>query len=96
LQQDKKAVDTVFRLATAFTHPRRVEIYQKLRERALSLGELRVAIGIPGRALLRHLNKLQSRGFIEVTGKHPRRRYVVARHLDPWGRTLARMILESE
>ena len=88
LQADKKAVRAVFRLATAFTHPRRVELYLALRGKPQTLAELKASLGIPGRALLRHLQKLHSRGFLTVLGTRPRR-YAICKHPDPFARALA-------
>ena len=57
-------VDTIFRLVTAFTHPRRQDIYRSLHDRELTFGELRTQTGISVDALRRHLAKLQDRGFV--------------------------------
>jgi DNA-binding transcriptional ArsR family regulator len=58
------SIPRLYQLATAFTHPRRGEIYRALRARPRTLQELRVHTGIPERALCRHLLKLLSRGFV--------------------------------
>jgi DNA-binding MarR family transcriptional regulator len=54
----------VFRAATAFTHPRRVALVQALAGGAQTLPQLhdRTKISVP--ALLRHLAKLEARGFL--------------------------------
>ncbi len=54
----------VFRLLTAFTHPRRIELVRCLAAGPKSALQLGSAVHIPPRALLRHLNKLNSRGLI--------------------------------
>jgi DNA-binding transcriptional ArsR family regulator len=57
-------IPLIYRLATAFTHPRRGEIYRALRAYPRTTGDLRAHTGIPERTLRRHLLKLQSRGFV--------------------------------
>ena len=94
LKEGKNAIDTVFKLATAFTHPRRVEVYRCLQTQSLSLGELKTATGISGRALLRHLEKLKARGFVTVVGRRPRR-YTIKDHHDVFGRALGRLALAN-
>ena len=92
LQADKKTVDTVFRLATAFTHPRRAEIYRVLHARPQTLAELKTKLGIPGRALLRHIQKLQSRGFVSALGARARQ-YAITGHPDSFARALAHFVV---
>jgi DNA-binding MarR family transcriptional regulator len=67
-------VDTIFSLVTAFTHPRRIEIFRALQSRPQRLEQLQTATGISLWALSRHLKKLEDRGFI----RHQRGRYRVA------------------
>lgn len=59
-------VDVVFRLATAFTHPRRQDILRALQGRGLTIGQLKARTGISLSALRRHLGKLVDRGFVDV------------------------------
>jgi len=63
-ENDKGASRSIYRLATAFTHPRRQSIYGALQEGDQSFTELRTQTGIPVRALCRHLRKLRERGFV--------------------------------
>lgn len=69
-RQDKTAKETIFRLATAFTHPCRIEIFRLLQTEPQVLMQLETATRISARARLRHLRKLEARGFItsKVTG----------------------------
>ncbi|MBM3888073.1 MAG: winged helix-turn-helix transcriptional regulator, partial [Verrucomicrobia bacterium] len=67
-QRQPKPVETIFRLATAFTHPRRIEIFRVLQAGPCDLGQLRAATGISAWALLRHLKKLEARGFVTQRG----------------------------
>ncbi len=78
--------ETLFKLATAFTHPRRVEIFRALRNGADSFVKLQAATHISARALSRHLSKLEARGFLKVD----KDRYSLAHHKHPFGRALAR------
>jgi len=61
-----KAIETVFRLCTAFTHPRRIRIFAALRKEPQALARLQVATGISVRSLQRHLEKLKERGFVRL------------------------------
>jgi len=54
----------LFRLFTAFTHPRRIEIAKALLIRDHKFEELISICDISGQALYRHLDKLISRKFI--------------------------------
>jgi len=60
----KVPMDVVIRAATAFTHPRRIQIVRELAASALKPAQLQDRTGIKERALYRHLSKLEARGFI--------------------------------
>ena len=62
LRQDTPATDAVFHACTAFTHPRRIEIFRSLSARSQILEQLQAATRIPPIALFRHWGKLESRG----------------------------------
>lgn len=66
---EKKPIETIFRSATAFTHPRREEIFRAFHGQALTLPQLREKIGISTKALRRHLRKLQAREFLVAEGE---------------------------
>jgi len=63
-QRNSQPVDTIFKIATAFTHPRRIEIFRVLKGGPKTLGELRLSTRISRRAARRHLEKLERRGFV--------------------------------
>ena len=65
-RRERQAEENIFRLATAFTHPKRVEIFRALQGRMLTAGQLSETTGISGRAVHRHLRKLRVRGFVEA------------------------------
>jgi len=78
-QHEPQAEETIFRMSTAFTHPRRVAIIEMLEQGSLSKVELRMRIGMSQAAAGRQLAKLADRGFVtsdsggwrRVTQKHP-------------------------
>src|SRR6185436_18263746 len=53
---DAKFVQSTFELATAFTHPRRRDVFRSLKH-PQAMAELKASTRIPERALLRHLQK---------------------------------------
>jgi DNA-binding transcriptional ArsR family regulator len=65
-------VETVFRQATAFTHPRRVQVVRALRRRAMERGPLARQTGISRQALQRHLAKLVQRRVVTADGSRYR------------------------
>ena len=65
-QNDNTPLETIYRLATAFTHPRRQQIFEALRARSLALQDLRDLTAISFPALSRHMTKLANRGFVAV------------------------------
>jgi len=89
-RRDPQAVETIFRLATAFTHPRRIEIFRALQTTPRTSGQIQGVTGISGRALRRHLGKLEARGF--VVCRHGL--YSMANPPDAFGRELARLAVE--
>jgi DNA-binding transcriptional ArsR family regulator len=85
-ERETKPVETVFKLATAFTHPRRIDVFRVLAIEPRTLGQMRATTGTSRGALVRHLGKLEARGFVTSQGG----RYTVARRRDALGRELAR------
>jgi DNA-binding transcriptional ArsR family regulator len=83
----RQSHDILFKLATAFTHPRRIEVYRAVRNGADSFVRMQAATHISARALARHLAKLEARGFVKKEGDV----YVVTNHAHPLGRVLARL-----
>jgi DNA-binding transcriptional ArsR family regulator len=77
----------LFKLATAFTHPRRIEVFRAVKSGTDSLGTLQTATHISARALLRHLAKLEAKGFV----KSELAVYAVIKQTHPFGRVLARL-----
>lgn len=87
---ESKPVTTIFRLATAFTHPRRIEIFRALQAGPRTPREIQAVTGISGWALSRHLRKLEARGFVT-----PRdRQWAAAHRSDRLGSELARLAAE--
>ena len=84
---DKSAVEPAFKLATAFANLGRIEVFRALNSGARSIAELRSLTGFAKRTLWRHIQKLQSRGFVRRSSKGTS--YVKATPKDEFGRTLA-------
>jgi len=89
-QRETKPVQTIFRLATAFTHQRRIEIFRVLQVGPRTPGQLQAVIRMSRRALLRHLRKLEARGFVTRRG----RLYALSHRGDGLGCELARLASE--
>lgn len=87
-QQDPKPTETIFRVATAFTHPRRIDIFRALQASPRTLGQLRAATGISVWALRRHFGKLEARGF----ATHSRSLYSAVEPSDILRRELVRLM----
>ena len=90
LRPSSAALNAVYRLMTAFTHPRRVEIYRLLQRGPGTVAQLRMASHISERALRRHLQKLATRGFVT----HHHARFAMAPRTDSLRRALARLALQ--
>ena len=85
-RQDSDPVKSLFRLATAFTHPRRIEIFRALKKEAGTVAQLKRTTRIPTWTLLRHLKKLEARGFVACLEGT----YVTTTPPDAFGRALVR------
>ena len=86
-RQRAQSTEALFNLATAFTHPRRIEVFRAVKNGADSFSKLQTATHISARALSRHLAKLEARGFV----KSEREVYAVTNPAHPFGRALARL-----
>jgi DNA-binding IclR family transcriptional regulator len=60
----KGAIESTFKLSTAFANPGRIDVFNNLRAGSMSVRELRAATGFPHMTLWRHLQKLKNRGFV--------------------------------
>lgn len=86
-QGKSEPVETVFRLATAFTHPRRIEIFRAIHVQPRTLAQLQTTTHISSWALRRHLRKLQARRFVACSEGF----YFAVGRTDDLGRELARL-----
>lgn len=86
-ERNTNPILTVFQLVTAFTHPRRIEIFRALRAGATMMSQLRAVTGISLRALGRHLVKLERRRFVKQLGDN----YSIIRPSNPLRRELIRL-----
>lgn len=66
--QGRVPIKVLKKQATAFTHPRRIEMMRLISTSGISIDALTKKTGISSAALNRHLNKLHVRGF--VSGKN--------------------------
>jgi DNA-binding transcriptional ArsR family regulator len=80
-------IESIFKLATGFTHPRRVVIFRALANGTDSFAKLQAATNMPARALSRHLAKMEARGFV----KNEMALCVATIQRHPFGRVLARL-----
>jgi DNA-binding transcriptional ArsR family regulator len=90
LEREAKPIENLFKLATAFTHPRRINIFRTLKNGSRTLGQIQAASGISLRALRRHLSKLEARGFVRCRAGL----YSLVRQVDAFGCELARLVAE--
>lgn len=86
----RNRVEGLFKLATAFTHPRRVKVFCAISKGANSFDKIQAATHIPGPALQRHLEKLEARGFVVRPGGA----YAARTGANAFARTLARLATE--
>jgi len=91
-QRGPSSVNTLFRLATAFTHPRRIDIFRTLQTGAGTLRQIQAATRIPNPSLSRHLGKLEVRGFVACRG----RIYSATTPPEAFGRALARVAAQGD
>lgn len=89
-QREARPDEKIFKLATAFTHPRRIEVFRLLKEQARDFRQLKTTTRLSGWALRRHLRKLEARGFVAHRQSH----YVAAQAKGAVERTLARLAAE--
>ena len=76
--------ESLIKMATAFTHPRRISIARCLCAGEKSYQELLVSMRVSQAALYRHLEKLAARNMVEMENE----RYRLAGPEDPLGETL--------
>jgi len=90
-QHEAEPIERIFKLATAFTHPRRVAVFHALKGSPQAPDQLRALVRIPYIALWRHLAKLEARGFVAARAGS----YVALNRQDGVGRALARLASDS-
>ena len=80
----------IIKLATAFTHPSRIQIYRSLKSGQKTQIQIQSALRISSPALSRHLRKLITRGFVALDDVGI---YSTLKHPHTIGRVLAEMAL---
>jgi len=84
----------LFACFTAFTHPRRLQIVRHLARRGpASLTELGRGLAIPPRACLRHLDKLERRGFVRRRVRGRKTVYLLAKGRGALQRATLRVVV---
>ena len=86
-QRESNPGEAIFKLATAFTHPRRLALFRALGAGARTAAQLREATRISHDAVWRHLAKLEARGFVARRA----RTYELVSQRDGVARALARL-----
>ena len=89
-QRENNPVELIFRQVTAFTHPRRIEIFRLLHKGPKTLEELHAIAHMSVWSLVRHLRKLEARGFVNGEGG----KYAVVKRMDLLGQALVRLAVE--
>ena len=89
LCREPVSTSPIARLATGFTHPARIQIHRALQSGPRTRLHLQAAIGVSTPAVLRHLRKLRSRGYISFDGGE--RVYTRCEHPDRIGRALSQL-----
>ena len=89
-RQEAHPTEVLFKLATAFTHPRRIELFRTLQGQRPDFRQLKTATRLSAWALRRHLEKLKGRGFLDQQQGH----YAAAHPESAVGRALARLAAE--
>ncbi|HEX5218363.1 MAG TPA: helix-turn-helix domain-containing protein [Verrucomicrobiae bacterium] len=87
LRVEPLPIELILKLATAFTHPARIQIHRLLLAGPKTELQIRAAVRLSLVALWRHLRKLTKRGFVRYDDA--RRIYVSCNHPDRIGRALS-------
>ncbi len=87
LGASSRSVEPVYRVLTACTHPRRVDLLRVLHRQPMNIREMAMATGASVPALRRHVRKLKARGLVDSAAG----RYRCRRSRDPLARTLLRL-----
>jgi len=89
LRREPLPTRAIMKLATAFTHPARIQIHRILQSGPKNEMQLRAAFRLSALALWRHLRKLKARGF--VRHNDTQRTYQSCNHPDRIGRALSKL-----
>jgi len=86
----------LFACFTAFTHPRRLQIIRHLSHRRTAvLGELTTELSMSARACLRHIDKLERRGFVRRKALGQQTAYALTGGKSPLGNKLLKAVRSS-
>ena len=89
LRREPLPTRAIMKLATAFTHPKRIQIHRMLQSGPKTEMQLQTPTRLSSLALWRHLRKLKARGF--VRHDDTQRAYQCCDHPDRIGRALSQL-----
>lgn len=91
VKRDARCLDALYGLATAFANPGRIQVFRLLAKRPQGMRELRTATHLNVRTIMRHLRKLEARGFVARERVRGKTHYRTRVPRDVFGRALADM-----
>jgi predicted ArsR family transcriptional regulator len=86
LRSEPVPIAMILKLATAFTHPTRIQIHRALQSGPKTELQIQASVHLSPLALWRHLRKLTVRGFVRFDAEQ--RIYATCNHPDRIGRAL--------
>jgi len=89
LHRDPLPTRAIAKLATAFTHPARIQIHRALRSGPKAEMQIQTTVRLSSLALWRHLRKLRARGFVRLDDTQAN--YRCCNHPDRIGRALGKL-----
>ena len=89
-QREINPVEIIFRQATAFTHPQRIEVFRAVKKGAKTCEQIHAVTRMSVWALVRHLRKLEDRGFVTYQDGM----YSAVKRTDVLGQALAQIAVE--
>jgi DNA-binding transcriptional ArsR family regulator len=89
LRREPLPTRAITKLATAFTHPTRIQIHRMLQSGPRTETQIQAAIRLSSLALWRHLRKLMAREFVHLD--NTQRTYQCCNHPDRIGRALGKL-----
>jgi predicted ArsR family transcriptional regulator len=89
LRREPLPTKAIAKLATAFTHPTRIQIHRVLQSGPKTERQIQATLHLSSLAFWRHLRKLMARGFVQLDDTQ--RTYRCGNHPDRIGRALGKL-----